>query len=400
MTLNKEYTMLEYALHYANHGLHVFPAHNIINGRCSCSASNCTSPGKHPAIRGWQSPNVALPGSIRSYWGKLTPNANIAIATGRRSGCFVMDVDGAQGAATLQKLESTYGRLPETLSAATGRGRHLYFKYPYSPVSNGIGKLGPGVDIRGDEGYVIAPPSRHHSGVSYCWVDPLIPMSASPDWLIELVTNEQKLRTAEVPQRASVSAGESREIPEGTRNDTLFRAGCSLRARGAEEDEIVETLMNMNQEQCATPLSPSEVEVVARSAAKYDAGPKKPEAKPKNSHLWFLPLDLIAWNADTRISLLTDYQMGWYIRLLVLAWPNQGYLPNDPLKLSRLACAEDQQQFVNESAEVLQFFEPADDDETRIYHPTLRDLWLEKKGQVEKNTEAARIGVLKRKEAA
>ena len=80
-------------------------------------------------------------------------------------------MDGETGADTLRELEQQHGPLPATVECLTGGGgRHLYFKHPGCAIRNSAGKLGSHLDIRGDGGYVIVPPSRHESGQSYEWV--------------------------------------------------------------------------------------------------------------------------------------------------------------------------------------------------------------------------------------
>ena len=91
---------------------------------------------------------------IRGWW-RERPACNIAIATGTASDVFVVDVDGLDAECALRKLEAENGALPPTVEAITARGRHLYFKMPEMPVRNSAGKIAPGVDVRGDGGYVI-----------------------------------------------------------------------------------------------------------------------------------------------------------------------------------------------------------------------------------------------------
>lgn len=83
--------------------------------------------------------------------------------------CWRRVCDGPAGETAL----SEYGEIPPTVTALTGRGRHLYFAHPGQRVSNSTSKLGPMIDVRGDGGYVIAPPSRHPSGRVYAWAQGL-----------------------------------------------------------------------------------------------------------------------------------------------------------------------------------------------------------------------------------
>ncbi|MGB8396385.1 MAG: bifunctional DNA primase/polymerase, partial [Pseudolabrys sp.] len=105
---------------------------------------------------------------IRKWW-HAQPQANIAIATGAVSNVFVIDVDGLDAEVELRRLEAKHGNLPATVEVITARGRHVYFQMPETPVRNSAGKIAPGIDVRGDGGYVLAPPSIHPSGKRYEW---------------------------------------------------------------------------------------------------------------------------------------------------------------------------------------------------------------------------------------
>jgi hypothetical protein len=98
---------------------------------------------------------------IREWWEQI-PDANIGIATGH--GFFVVDLDGPAAA-----LWADANELPDTLTAITAKGRHLFYALPpNTSVRNSAGQVAPGVDIRGTGGYVVAPPSVHRS----CAADP------------------------------------------------------------------------------------------------------------------------------------------------------------------------------------------------------------------------------------
>ncbi|MBS0374817.1 MAG: bifunctional DNA primase/polymerase [Proteobacteria bacterium] len=103
-------------------------------------------------------------------WYRHHPEANVAIVTGRLSGLVVLDVDPRHGGeASLAALEAAHGPLPATLESLTGGGgRHLYFRHPGGRCPNRVG-LEPGLDLRGDGGCIVAPPSIHPSGRAYAW---------------------------------------------------------------------------------------------------------------------------------------------------------------------------------------------------------------------------------------
>ena len=213
MKNKKKPTKLSRALRYASNGLAVLPLHTIRGGRCDCSlAAKCDHPGKHP-----RTPNGVKDAStdrktIKSWWNSW-PDANIGIATGRPSNIFVLDVDGDIGKASLKVLKAKHGHLPKTVTVRTGKGRHLYFRCDSARVRNSVGRLGEGIDVRGDGGYVVAGGSVHVSGVEYEFFHQRgldeIGIAASPDWLLGLVHKDLSNRI-ETTEAANIDP-----IPEG-----------------------------------------------------------------------------------------------------------------------------------------------------------------------------------------
>lgn len=132
-------------------------------------------------------------------WWRSNPNANIGLATGAVSGFWVLDVDkGHGGYETLDQLLADYAPLPRTPETLTGSGgNHILFKMPAWDLRNNAGtKLGKGLDIRGNGGYIVAPPSIHPNGTAYAW-EPTsrpkdLPLSDAPGWLLELVKGKEK----------------------------------------------------------------------------------------------------------------------------------------------------------------------------------------------------------------
>src|SRR5262249_23182844 len=124
--------------------------------------------------------------TIRQWWRQL-PEANIGFATGKRSGIFVVDVDGIDAESELRKLEARFGTLPKSVEVITPRpGRHIYFKMPATDIRNSPGKIAAGVDVRGSGGYVLLPPSR--PGRRYEWsVDSANTIADAPAWLLQII---------------------------------------------------------------------------------------------------------------------------------------------------------------------------------------------------------------------
>ena len=145
---------------------------------------------KDPMVKGWPEKATTDPNVVRGWW--RSGDSNIGIATGANSGIWVLDVDGEEGEQTLRALEAEHGALPPTVEAITGKGRHLYFRWPLGTEIRNTQTRDdiPGLDVRGNGGYVCAPPSIHPSGRVYAWsVDSTDEFADAPEWLLELVTN-------------------------------------------------------------------------------------------------------------------------------------------------------------------------------------------------------------------
>ena len=121
-------------------------------------------------------------------WFRHSPDYNVAIVTGALSGLVVMDVDPRHGGKeSLRELEKEHGPLPQTVESITGGGgRHVYFSHPGGEVHNRA-NIRPGIDLRGDGGCIVAPPSVHPSGKRYRWKKGHAPgevkLARLPDWL-------------------------------------------------------------------------------------------------------------------------------------------------------------------------------------------------------------------------
>lgn len=261
---------LEAALSYAKRGWRVVPFNTVMkDGKCSCSPKGkCpTKIGKHPRITEWEKDASTEEAQIKKWW-RLWPDANVGILAGHDSGLVVLDIDNYHGGDdSLRELEKLHGELPFTVESITGSGgRHILFKHPGKYITSSPGKLGSGIDIRADKSCFVAPPSNHISGDRYHWEvthnpDDDIPIADLPGWLLDLMLSGNG-------KKEGVKAGES--IPEGERNDRLFRLGCSMRRNDFDEDDIFEALKSVNDKRCHPPLDESELILIASQAARYE----------------------------------------------------------------------------------------------------------------------------------
>lgn len=135
---------------------------------------------------------------IAQDWGNKT-HLNLAIRTGECSGFFVVDLDGEEGINNFNALVKTMGGLPDTLTVKTGKGYHLYFTYPEGlDIRNSTSKICNKVDVRGNGGYVVAPPSVHPDGSIYKFEDESLPVADAPQWLIDSVMRKIEKEVASI----------------------------------------------------------------------------------------------------------------------------------------------------------------------------------------------------------
>lgn len=188
---------------------------------------------------------------------------NIGIATG--NGLIVVDVDvknNAAGEESLKQLIEENGDLPKTWTANTpSGGKHYYFSYE-GEIKCKTG-VRPGLDIRADGGYVVAPPSAADG--TYEWANAPwdTELAAIPEWLEDIVKER-------VHQITSVLCDDASDIPKGSRNSTLFKIAVGYAEKGRPLDEITAMLEKINKTRCMPPLPEREVKAIAASASKYD----------------------------------------------------------------------------------------------------------------------------------
>ena len=254
--------MIEHARNYAARGWPVFPIFEAKDGYCACNRGTCRSPGKHPRVRGGLHKDTVDSKSIDKWWRK-NPSSSIGLVTGEPSGLLALDVDIDKGGSeSLLVLLSEIGALPPTLTQTTGSGGvHYLFQATSKRIRNSAGKLGKGIDVRGDGGYIIAPPSSHVCGGYYRWdSDPFnTPIAPIPKALLERISGD---RNDEI-------IAHDAQIPEGKRNVYLTSLGGKLRAQGKNRREIHMHLLEINQMHCQPPLSAIEVDRIAASVSLY-----------------------------------------------------------------------------------------------------------------------------------
>ncbi|WP_218012094.1 bifunctional DNA primase/polymerase [Priestia megaterium] len=226
----------------------VFPLHTLNGSHCSCRNPNCQSAGKHPRTKnGLKAASTNL--DIINGWWKKWPNANIAIATGKESGFVALDVDPRHGGEdSLGLLVNQYGTLPETIEAITGGGgRHILFKNPGN-VRNRTNIL-PGLDIRGERGYIVVAPSIHACGKRYEWElssRPLeVPLSNMPEWLVQMIIEPVQDNSAKKPDNYWIKIIQG--VGEGERNISAASLAGYLLRHGIAAPIVYELMLLWNE---------------------------------------------------------------------------------------------------------------------------------------------------------
>lgn len=204
--------------------------------------------------------------AVIEQWGRLFPDAVVAVATGPENGIFVIDEDAPGAIDSLARL----GRIPQTLTSHSGRGPHRYFQHMGGRIVNRAGQcvrkaaspyraddwlMTPGLDYRGDGGSIIVPPSIHHSGRPYRWIDAGVPIALAPIWMLQALGEKREARLVSggvgvkpAPSLQGICDRLAR-VKEGQRNQELnsaaFVAGKTVRAGLATEAEAIAALVHV-----------------------------------------------------------------------------------------------------------------------------------------------------------
>jgi hypothetical protein len=249
-------------------------------------------------IKDW--PNMATddPDQIEAWFSRFS-NANIGIATGQRSDIYVVDIDKKNGGIEeWDRLLHIHGEVPTATSLTGGGGFHLVFRAPDFELGNSAGKIAPGIDTRGDGGYIVVPPSIHESGETYKWVQ-WTRLRHLPSWIVEAIQNPSPAKTS------STGKPDLERIEEGVRNDTMTRLAGALRRVGADEVMIEAALEGVNEVCVDPPLPHREIKQIAESISRYEPGAPS----------WGLPAEEKSWVEYTGLDLarLPEPEVTWVV---------------------------------------------------------------------------------------
>ena len=244
------------ALALSQRGLRVFPCYR----------------SKRPAIEDNLASASVDEETIRRWWNMV--DWSIGVACGPGSNVWVLDLDGVEHEAWLREKEAEHGALPSTVEAVTGKGRHLYFRWPANgAVIRNIQAHEYLPDVRGEGGYTIAPPSVHPSGRRYAWsVDSASAFADAPQWLVDLVA---KNRTADGTVAATppdvMQTLVDEEHSGSHRGAAIARLAGYLLRRYVDPRVVISLCLIFNAARCVEPLEPKEVRAVVNRVARNEA---------------------------------------------------------------------------------------------------------------------------------
>jgi hypothetical protein len=226
----------------------------------------------------WKAYQDELPylDEIRSYW-KEYPAANIAVVTGRikgapgktnglETGISVVDIDGEAG---LNSVKEHGLLLPKTYTVKTPNGYHLYYRYTTSLQQGG--NFYPGIDVRNDGGYVIAPPSRVN-GKTYT----VMRWAPCAEALGVTIKRQQATRPPQEQQDRHdphwVTDALAGGVPEHERNDTATRLVGYFHGKGLSAS-VIDFLLEQFAGRCNPPMDIQELRRTIESVRRYPGGP-------------------------------------------------------------------------------------------------------------------------------
>jgi putative DNA primase/helicase len=260
-----EKSVLDKLLDYTSRGWPIFPLHWTMGEGCSCGNCPCRNQGKHPILpRGFKLATTD-PNQVEA-WHKTYPDANWGMRTGDRAtggaGILVVDLDPKNhGFDTWDMLSLNHPDREETIKVITGNlGQHRWYKFPEGlNLRSSAGTLGPGVDIRANNGYVVIPPSRTTNPYYFEFDPEETPLARLPEWLLAALEQAHS-----IPQ---TYPRDSDLVPQGERHQTLLILAGNMRRVGMDFDVIVDVLRihrNQHFSEGDHPVTDQEIENVAR----------------------------------------------------------------------------------------------------------------------------------------
>jgi len=227
---------------------------------------------KKPLIE-WKKYQTERPTSeaVQEWFTKF-PQTNIAVVTGKISNLVIIDIDPRHGG-----NEERFKDIITVKSRTGGGGMHIYFQFE-GGIENKAG-IQEGIDVRGEGGYAVLPPSDHESGNCYEWIlsPDDISLAVLPDFIKDWINAGGK-------EGRSNAAEIINGVPEGQRNNSAASVAGKLLVKypqGEWESEVWPLLEGWNSKN-SPPLSENELRSVFESIINKELSkPETPNGKLK-----------------------------------------------------------------------------------------------------------------------
>lgn len=255
-------SVLSYALAYAARGWRVMPI---------------KPSGKIPLIDDWPNKATTDEAKLREWFGTTYPFAGIGVATGKLSGVVCVDIDVKRdGENSLALWQAAVGeKLPPTIESQTASGgRHFFYKYPDGVEIRNKANVYPGIDIRGEGGQAVIPPSKGKSGQPYKWVSPPgVEVAELPAAYVAALISDAPIKRVGKPLppgrknklRTKTLQFIATGADEGERNSRLAEAAIELAGAGYDVDEAMDKLW-LGASSSRPPIDRKEFEATVLSA--------------------------------------------------------------------------------------------------------------------------------------
>lgn len=272
--------ILENVKYYADSGIKIFPVK--LNSKGNINKEKNIN---NQLLKSWSREASSDINAVTSWWTKW-PKANVCICGGSQldgGKLIIIDVDTKKGKSGLESIEKYGENLPDTAKAVTpSGGYHLYYLVANDYKHANNRDLYPGIDIRYDGGYVVAPPSSIN-GKYYKWANNK-PIAIADDAVYRFLDGPKGNKGQE-----SLHIGEV--IEDGCRDDTLFKLACSLQAKGLSDEAIIHAVWEENKTKCVPPYDFEYVKAKVESALKYQKGTSSYIEQPKAYNLDVTSMD-------------------------------------------------------------------------------------------------------------
>ena len=256
--------MIDSALEYLDMGFSILPV----------KRSN-----KRPYVSSWKEfqKRPPTPEEVEEWWKRWT-EANVAIVCGRISGIFIVDADGPKGIAWMNE------HLPKTgVYSLTGKGVHAVYRIPPGTTIKNAVRLADEVDIRGEGGYFVAPPSIHESGHQYKWQFLMDGWDDLAEYKPKQNSHKKgnlNLDLSAVSQKLDLDRLED-GIPHGERDNYIFKEACRIRGLGLTQTEawiVIKTFAS----RCKPPFPEKDAFIKLQQAWKYESNLPEIEVEPED----------------------------------------------------------------------------------------------------------------------